>query len=266
MGWFAPSRRGLALGIRQTSPPLGGAIAAVVLPFVVTQGGLRAAFGVLAGACLVTAVLGAITLREPPLDPGEAAPTIRPVRDPRIWRLTLGTTLLICVQGAIVGFLVLYLHIERDLSTGAAGGVLAAAQIAGGCGRLLLGHLSDRHGDRLQPIRRISLAIAAAAAAAAVAIEAPNWVLVPAFLAVATLTLSWNGLLVTATLELVGRAQAGVALGLQQTVLAFAFAGVAPVFALLVQATSWQLAFGLLALLPLAAHRVLRPLVRGGMA
>src|SRR5205085_2712553 len=32
MSWFAPAERGLALGIRQTAVPLGGAIAAVLLP------------------------------------------------------------------------------------------------------------------------------------------------------------------------------------------------------------------------------------------
>lgn len=266
MGWFGPSRRGFALGIRQTAPPLGGAIAAVVLPFAVTQGGLGAAFGVLAGACLVIAVVGAITLREPPIDPGATTLTIAPIRDRRLWRLTTGSTVLICVQGAIVGFIVLFLHDERGLSTREAAGVLAVCNIIGGCGRLFLGFLSDRRGQRLQLIRWVSLAIAAAAAASAVAIDAPNAVLVPVLLLTATLTLSWNGLLVTTTVELVGRARAGTALGLQQTVLALAFAGAAPVFANIVSTTSWQAGFALIAVLPLVAHRVLRPLVKGGIA
>jgi sugar phosphate permease len=264
MGWFGTTQRGLAFGIRQTAAPLGGALAALVLPFAVTAGGLGSAFAVLAAACLVTAVVGALALREPPFDPGELRPTIAPIRDARLWRLTAGSTLLISVQGAVVGFLVLFLHVERGLSTSAAAGVLAASSVAGGCGRLLLGFLSDRRGERVQLIRVSSLAIGAAAAASAIAIEAPNYALVPAFFVCATLTLSWNALIVATTIELVGRSRAGTALGLQQTVLAFAFAGVAPVFVLLVKATSWQIAFGILALLPLAAYRILGPLVNGG--
>lgn len=266
MGWFGPEQRGFALGIRQTAAPVGGALAALVLPFAVSEGGLRAAFLVLAGACLVTAGMGALALRDPPLDPGDLAPTIAPIRHRRLWRLTAGSTLLICVQGAIVGFLVLFLDVERGLSTSAAAAVLAASSIAGACGRLVLGFLSDRRGERLQLIRWMSLAIAVAVVASAAAIDAPDAVLIPALFATATLTMSWNALIVTATVEFAGRARAGAALGLQQTVLAFAFAAVAPVFAGLVQATSWQIAFAVLAVLPLAAHRVLRPLVRGGMA
>ncbi|MGH3039019.1 MAG: MFS transporter, partial [Gaiellaceae bacterium] len=39
MGWFTPAQRGLALGIRQTALPLGGAAAAVALPPIAAAGG-----------------------------------------------------------------------------------------------------------------------------------------------------------------------------------------------------------------------------------
>ena len=38
MGWFAEQERGLALGIRQTAVPIGGALAAVTLPGLVSAG------------------------------------------------------------------------------------------------------------------------------------------------------------------------------------------------------------------------------------
>ena len=49
MGWFAPSERGLALGIRQTALPLGGAAAALFLPPIAAVGGTQAGLLVLAG-------------------------------------------------------------------------------------------------------------------------------------------------------------------------------------------------------------------------
>ena len=49
MHWFAPSERGLALGIRQTAIPLGGLIVALVLPGLAESGGSEAAFLFLAG-------------------------------------------------------------------------------------------------------------------------------------------------------------------------------------------------------------------------
>ncbi len=86
MGWFAPSQRGLALGIRQTGVPLGGAIAALVLPVCLSVSGLRAALAVLAGALLAAAAAGALWLRDPERPPAPGGSERPPLADPRIWR------------------------------------------------------------------------------------------------------------------------------------------------------------------------------------
>src|SRR5437588_3833876 len=52
MSWFGPEERGLALGIRQTAVPVGGAIAAGILPALTTHISLRAAFFRPAVGCL----------------------------------------------------------------------------------------------------------------------------------------------------------------------------------------------------------------------
>ena len=88
MSWFEPSQRGLALGIRQTALPLGGAAAALALPPIVAAGGTKAGLLVLAGACLVTALAGLVGLRDAP--PDVAAPlgdVTNPLRDARLWRV-----------------------------------------------------------------------------------------------------------------------------------------------------------------------------------
>jgi len=60
MRWFAASERGLALGVRQTAVPIGGAIAALVLPML---DGPEAGLLFVAGFVLAGALAGAVVLR-----------------------------------------------------------------------------------------------------------------------------------------------------------------------------------------------------------
>jgi sugar phosphate permease len=261
MSWFAPAQRGFALGIRQTAVPLGGAAAALVLPPAAAAGGLRAGILVLAAGCFLTAVAGAAGLREAPPEEGEPVGDVRhPLRDGRIWRLSVGSSLLIGAQMSVLGFAVLFLHGERGLSTAAAAGVLASMQVLGAGLRVASGRWSDRVGARIAPLLRLSLALAVALAASAALAEAPLVLLVPTLVAAGALSLSWNGLSFTAAAELAGRARSGAALGFQQTALSVAAAATPPLFASLVDASSWTLGFGLAALLPLAGATVLRRL------
>ncbi len=262
MGWFEPGERGLALGVRQTAVPAGGAVAAAALPFALDRGGLGASFFVLAGACATVAVLGALLLREPQVLAGQAEGAgADPLRDGRLWRLMAGGTLLIFVQAAFLAFVVLYLHVDRGLSTARAAAVLAAINIAGGGLRVWLGLRSDRRHVRLEPLSRVSLVIAAASAATVGATTGSNVILIPVLFVAGAVAISWNGLLVAATAELVGRTRTGTALGLQQTALSATVTVVGPAFAAIVTLTSWRTGFAFLAVLPLGAYLILRTLV-----
>ena len=262
MGWFAPSQRGLALGIRQTGVPLGGAIAALVLPVCLSLSGLRAALAVLAGALLVAAAAGAMWLRDParPPDPGRGE---RPLADPRIWRLCWASGLLYVALGSLIGFAVLFLHSDRGVSTQVAAAMLALVQVIGAALRLVAGRWSDRVGTRLGPLRRLGFALAAASAVVAVLVSAPLVVLVPAIIVAGSLSQSWNGLSFTAAAELAGYARSGAALGLQQASLSLSSV-VTPVgFAAIVAATSWGVGFGVAAVAALAGTVALRGLGEG---
>ncbi len=262
MGWFEASERGFALGIRQTAVPLGWAAAALALPQLVGFGGLAAGLGALGGGCVAGALVGVLLLRDPPSDAGEIGDPVRPLRDPRLWRLCTGSAFYVVVQVAITSFLVLYLHEERGFSLGAAGAVLATVSLLGGALRIVFGRLSDRMATRVVPLRRLGLVLAGAVALAASLVQAPDAVLVPALVAAGALSASWNGLSFTAAAELAGRRSAGAALGFQQTALA-AGSAVAPApFALLVAASSWQAAFAVLAALPVLGAWTLAPLTR----
>src|ERR1700747_239510 len=63
MAWFPSTELGLALGIRQTAIPIGGAVGASLLPLLASAGGTRTAFLFLAGACLTGAAIAAAFVR-----------------------------------------------------------------------------------------------------------------------------------------------------------------------------------------------------------
>jgi sugar phosphate permease len=259
MQWFPAAERGFALGVRQTAIPLGGLIAALVLPGL----SLRGAFVCLAGLCVAGAVFGAAVIREHGaseddlLEPRGLGATLR---DHSLWLLCAGSSFYLVAQLAITGFLVLFLHDERGLSTSAAAGVLAAIQVVAAALRIGGGRWSDRLGSRLRPLRLVGVASAVTLAIAAAVLSAPLVVLVPAFVLAGGLSMAWNGLSFTAAAEIAGRSRSGAALGMQQSALAAAGAVVPPAFAAVVAASSWRLGFAVAAVFPLAGVQLLRPL------
>lgn len=260
MYWFGAGERGLALGLRQTAIPVGGLFAAAVLPWVERSAGFRAAFLALGGLCLAGAVAGALVLRESRADEAEESRPPWSMRDQRLWRLSLASSGFLVAQVAVTSFVVLFLHDERGFSAGAAAAVLAGLNVVAIGLRVGMGRWSDLLGARIVPLRRVGAAIVVSMAATAVLLDAPAAVVVAAFVVAGALSMAWNGLSFTAAAELAGRARTGAALGIQQTILAVVGVGVPPVFATVVEAASWQVAFGLSALAPLAGWWALRPL------
>jgi sugar phosphate permease len=259
MQWFVPEERGLALGLRQTAIPIGGAIGAVLLPVVERSGGLDAAFLFLAALALAAAVVAAVVVREPPVRDEELAGDSVPwtLRDSRLWTLCTGSGLYLTAQIALMSFLVLFLVDEHGLSAGEAGGALAALQVGAVLTRIGAGRLSDVLGSRLRPLRWVGLASAAGLlATAAVADGAVPLVIVVAVVAGA-ISMAWNGLSLAAAAELAGRARSGAAIGFQQTTLAVIGVMVPALFAVFVDATSYRAGFALAAGGPLVGWAML---------
>jgi sugar phosphate permease len=260
MAWFGAGERGLALGVRQASIPLGGAVAALALPPVADAGGVEAAFLLLAALCAVGAVASWAVVRDRPGTPSdvEEAPSV--LRDGRLWRVGLSSGCYLVAQVAVTGFVVLFLHDERGLSNAEAAAVLAAVQVLAVAARIGAGRWSDVVRSRVRPLRTVGLASAAALAATAALLEAPLWAVVPAFVVAGTLSMAWNGLSFTAAAELAGARRSGASIGFQQTVLSGVGAVVPAAFAVAVTATSWQLAFLVAAVFPVVGWYGLRPL------
>jgi sugar phosphate permease len=259
MAWFPSTELGLALGIRQTAIPIGGALGAAVLPVLGSSGGTRVAFLFLASASLTGAVIAAVFIRGGIGAEPEVGDVTQPLRDPFMWRLGTGTGLFLLAQIGITGFVVLFLHEERGLSKEAAGAVLAGIYVLAVAARIGSGTISDRLGSRLGPLRTIGVALALLTACVAAAVDAPLALLIPLFLVAGVLSMSWNGLAYAAAAEAAGAAHTGAALGFQQTLLGVVVAGAPPLVAA-VATHSWRLAFFLAAAGPAVGVLVLQRL------
>src|SRR3954449_11002240 len=148
MAWFPSTGLGLALGIRQTAIPIGGAVGAAVLPVLGSAGGTRPAFLFLGAACLTGAVVAAVFVRGGASGEPEIGEVTQPLRDRFMWLLGAGTGFFLLAQIGITGFLVLFLHEHRGLSKEAAGAVLAGIYVLAVAARIGSGRISDRLGRR----------------------------------------------------------------------------------------------------------------------
>ena len=243
--------------------PLGGALASLTLPWIAGSSGVRGALLVLAGLCLTAGIASAIWMRDAPVPPPGAvaheAPS--PMRDPRMWRLGAGSALLVIGQGAMLGFIVLFLHDERGVDAGLAAAALAAVQLGGAAARLLAGRRSDTEGARIPLIRRIAAADACLLGATALLVRGPGMLLYPLLLVAGVTAMCWNGLAFTAAAEIADRRRAGTAVSLQNTIVSVGGALAPAAFGWLVHATTWSVGYGACAVAPVAAFVVLRPLV-----
>lgn len=234
MGWFADGERGLAMSIRQTAVPLGGAVGAMLLPAVASRFGFAAMYGVLAALCALSALLAWAWVREPaaPLAPFPAAARAAqrrdgPLRDARVWRLAAGIGILCAPQFAVLSFGTVFLHDFGHAGLGVIAAAMTAMQVGAMAMRVWSGRWTDRRRNRPAYLRASSLlsmllfaALAALALAgdAATGASAPLRALLIGLLAVSGLCVSaWHGVAYTELATRAGAARAGTALGMANT-------------------------------------------------
>jgi sugar phosphate permease len=253
LGWFAPGERGLAMGLRQTSQPLGvavAAVAAVTLP----QLGRGSALLFLGTACLIACALVAIAVRDPARPAGTSAHrTGSPYRTPVLWRLHLASAALVVPQFTVATFALVYLVDVGHWRPSTAGQVLAAGQLCGALARLVAGWWSDRAGSRVRPMRTVAVVIAVVMAALAAGAYTRSGLAVVALLIAGVATVTPNGLAFTAVAEYAGRAWAGRALGIHNTTQNAVAAVTAPVVGAVIDATGYPQAFTMVIAFPLFA-------------
>jgi sugar phosphate permease len=256
-GWFPRDERGLALGLRQTAVPAGAALASFTLPPLAAVAGVHAALYALAGGMFVSAVASAIWLRDGPRVESAAPRAPDAHRDPRIWRLSAASSLMIIGQIGVTSLLVLYLYGERDWTAAHAALALGTVQVGAAIARVSAGRWSDVRDERIEPFRRLAAVAGVLLLGAALGGPAA----VPLLLAGGIAAMSWNGLSFTAAAEISGRRQAGKAMGIQNTAMRLVAAGVPVGLGALASAVSWHAVFAVMGLTPLVARALLTPLV-----
>ncbi len=257
LGWFAKHERGLAMGIRQSSQPLGVALAAVTLP-VLGGSGTGAPLAFLGAFCLLAAVLVVALVRDPPRPQnGPASPEggrpASPYHQPVLWRIHAASALLVVPQFTVATFALVFLIDARGWDATGAGRLLAVAQLGGAASRLAAGYWSDRAGSRMRPMRILAASTAAGMLLLAAAAAAGSTAAVPILLACAVVAVSTNGLAFTAVAEYAGSAWAGRALGIQNTGQNALAAATPPVLALAIGSIGFGGSFAVVAAFPVVA-------------
>jgi MFS family permease len=258
IGWFPAERRGLAMGLRQMSMPLGMAAGALIVPPLSAGGELWPALVVAASVVAVAAVASAAFIVNPSRPTRAVDAEGRPANpyrgDATLLRIHLVSALLVVPQYALSTFGLVWLIADQRWDPVGAGIVVAAAQILGAGGRVAVGVLSDRLGSRLRPLRWIALAGIPLLLLTALAGALHQPVLVAVFYVLACcVSVADNGLAFTAVAEIAGAHWSGRALGAQNTGQFIAGAIVAPAFGALIGVTGYSIAFALLALAGVAA-------------
>lgn len=265
VGWFPQSRRGLAMGIRQMSQPLGVAVAALTVPHLARSIGIWAPLALAGVATAILAAACAVWIASPPRPaPSGAAvsaPRANPYRgDHFLARIHLLSVLLVVPQFTLATFGLVWLITGLRWSATAAGAVIAISQFVGAIGRILVGHLSDRVGSRVRVLRWIAISGVVAMLALA-GLDALDWPVAAAAVMVvaATISVADNGLSYTSVAEASGPFWSGKALGAQNTGQFIAASAVGPGVGALVTAVGYPVAFALVALAPLAALPLVPP-------
>ncbi|MBT0772518.1 MFS transporter [Kineosporia sp. J2-2] len=265
VNWFPRSRRGLAMGIRQMSQPLGVALAALVVPPLAERYGTWAPLalaGVLTGVLSVACAVG---IANAPRPAGVSSSIIgepaqgSPYRGDRfLARIHLTSILLVVPQFTLSTFGLVWLTVGEGWNATAAGVVIAIAQFVGAFGRIAVGWVSDRVGSRVRVLRLVAVSgvvvMLALAAGAGLAGGLVSGLVSGLVLVVATaVSVADNGLAFTSVAEAAGPAWSGRALGIQNTGQFVAASAVGPGVGGLIAVAGYPLAFALVALTPLLA-------------
>lgn len=162
INWFPKNKnRGLAMGIRQTGIPLGGALASTTLPFFFYNYGLSSAKLTQA----IVAIAGGIIFSIFYKDHGMTAQRQQNDRFlEKINKIKAKSSLypvffigmsMISLQLIILAHLMSYLSNTLDISLSISGTLLSVVLIGGAIGRILLAWISDNlfNGDRSKPLQ-----------------------------------------------------------------------------------------------------------------
>lgn len=247
VGWFPRNRRGLAMGIRQMSQPLGVALAAFVIPPLAAGPGIVVALLASVGFSGVLAIACTVVLRDPPRPPIVEASgrPANPYRGDRtLVRIHSVSILLVIPQFTISTFGLVWLIEAEKLPVAMAGFVVGFAQLVGAVGRIGVGIWSDRIGSRMRPLRWVALAaVASMFLMGGIGLFVAPVAAAILLIVAATITVADNGLAFGAVAEIAGPFWSGRALGAQNTGQWIGASLVGPLAGLLIGVAGFPLTF-----------------------
>lgn len=264
-GWFPQNERGTAMSLRQMGIPLGGALAAVMLPPLALRVGWRLALAV---SGLLTIAMGLLALRlyeEPPPSRIHKEKAARLglrelLRRSDIWAGIIYVFILAGGQWCMLFYLELYLKETLGFPITLAAGLLALGQICGVGGRIVWGLVSDRllFGRRRPVLLLVTfLALLTTLGTSQFSAGTPLWLVffVVAFLGMTLL--GWNGVYLALLAEQVGIRGAGMAIGLSNTGAFLGIVMLPPIFGFVVDRShsyrqAWFILAGLVSVALLA--------------
>lgn len=258
-----PKDLALALSIKQTGVPLGGALAGALVPPLTVVGGWEFAALAVTAACGTLAL--AIQATRAAFDAEREASlafSIRGVARPlrlaagigRVRRLAVCAFAFSALQLSVVTYLVTYLNTRLGYTLVEAGMMLAVLQVTSIFARVLWGAVADR---MRQAVALLAiLAVGMSVCSILIGLATSHWstaAMATLCVAVGATALGWNGVVLG---EVARAAPGGQAVEATGGVVFFTYFGVLvgpPAFALIVQQSGgYALGFALLAMAPLA--------------
>jgi MFS family permease len=240
-GAYEVDRRGWAFGVRQMAVPLGGTVAALLLPALVALGGIRLALIgsalLVLTAGLVFAAAGGVAV---PRDRRSSFALPRLWRTPGMRRLLLVAALYIVVLQAVVAYTVPAAR-AAGFSPLVTGTAFVLVNVAAGVARIVWGRLADRGGGgrRVRTLVEAGGVAAIGAVAFALALDAGPAMLFATVVLLAFGALGWNALVYVTAGERVPHELAGQSVALAATVVFVVAAVSTPPLGALADRAGW---------------------------
>jgi predicted MFS family arabinose efflux permease len=264
--WFPASERGVAMGIRQTGLPLGGALAAAVLPWTAERFGVDSALLAAAASSVAGGLLFYALYRPAPFSAGTAYRFGHQLRrllgEFRIRTAMWAGLAMVSAQFSLLSYLMLYLRDVHEVPLTRGAWLLFTAQMTGVAGRVVLARWSDRLvSGRLTAV--LSAVLASAAGAFVLAVLPSGVALAPLYALSAAMgfwAFGWYGPWVVHVAETADGRAVGLTLALAMTANQLGLVAAPPLFGLIVDlaGTSYRPAWAVLGVvLLLTATRVL---------
>ena len=252
MTWFTDGERGFAMSIRQTAIPMGGALGAMLLPWLAKTYNFKFVFGAVSLSCFICTFIVWLWLYEKNITSDKKNISYSENKSPLfvkdVWRITLASALLAMPQMAILTFAAIFLHDYKHLDLSSISIILVIIQIGGAILRVSAGKFTDKFKNRRNVIKVIALL--SGIFTIAIGLFTDNYTMMILIFLVGSGLLSnaWHGVAYTEIAVVAGAERAGTALGMIGTsvfISGFITPLVIPIF---ISSFSWNISWCIIGL------------------